>query len=108
MPRSTLFPPRLRKRFHERVLEEILQERVVPQRGRRNPRGVKRNMSNFNLRPRHAELLKRIDIEKAIRGGPSPRTSAEPATLYSGVVSAVPARGRSDAVTRTLPSLPAV
>ena len=67
MPRSTLFPPQLRKRFHERVLEEILQERVVPQRGRRNPRGVKRKMSNFNLRPRHAKPLKRIDIEKAIR-----------------------------------------
>ena len=49
------------------MLEEILQERVVPQRGRRNPRGVKRKMSNFNLRPRHAEPLQRIDIEKAIR-----------------------------------------
>jgi hypothetical protein len=49
------------------VLEEILQERVVPQRGRRNPRGVKRKMSNFNLRPRHAKPLQRIDIEKAIR-----------------------------------------
>jgi len=24
-------------------------------------------MSNFNLRPRHAKPLKRIDIEKAIR-----------------------------------------
>ena len=65
--RSTLFPPQLRKCFHERVLEEILQERVVPQLGRRNPRGVKRKMSNFNLRPRHAPPLKRIDIEKAIR-----------------------------------------
>jgi hypothetical protein len=49
------------------VLEEILQERVVPQRGRRNPRGVKRKMSTFNLRPRHAKPLERIDIEKAIR-----------------------------------------
>lgn len=62
-----LFPPRLRKRFHERVLEEILQERVAPRRGRRNPRGVKRKMSNFNLRPRHAKPLKRIDFGKAIR-----------------------------------------
>ena len=49
------------------MLEEILQERVVPQRGRRNPRGVKRKMSNFNLRPRHAKPLKPFDIEKAIR-----------------------------------------
>jgi hypothetical protein len=49
------------------VLEEILQERLVPNRGRRNPRGVKRKMSNFQLRPRHAEPLKPINIEKAIR-----------------------------------------
>jgi hypothetical protein len=49
------------------VLDEILQERVVSRRGRRNPRGVKRKMSNFNLRPRHTKPLKRIDIEKAIR-----------------------------------------
>ena len=49
------------------MLEEILQERVVANRGRRNPRGVKRKMSNFNLRPRHAKPLQRIDIEKAIR-----------------------------------------
>ena len=49
------------------MLEEILQERVVPRRGRRNPRGVKRKMSNFNLRPRHAKPLKRIDIDKAIK-----------------------------------------
>ena len=49
------------------MLEEILQERLVPRRGRRNPRGVKRKMSNFNLRRRHAKPLKRIDIEKAVR-----------------------------------------
>ena len=49
------------------MLQEILQERVVPNRGRRNPRGVKRKMSNFPLRPRHAKPLKPIDIEKAVR-----------------------------------------
>jgi hypothetical protein len=37
--------------------EEILQERVVSSRGRRNPRGVKRKMSNFPLRPRRARPL---------------------------------------------------
>jgi hypothetical protein len=36
------------------VLDEILQERVVSSRGRRSPRGVKRKMSNFPLRPRGA------------------------------------------------------
>jgi hypothetical protein len=49
------------------VLEEILQERVVSSRGRRNPRGVKRKMSNFPLRPRHTKPLQSINIEKAIR-----------------------------------------
>lgn len=38
--------------FHETVLDEILQERVAPRRNRRNPRGVKRKMSNVPLRPR--------------------------------------------------------
>jgi hypothetical protein len=49
------------------VLQEILQERVACRRGRRNPRGVKRKMSNFPLRPRHAKPLQPIDINKAIK-----------------------------------------
>jgi len=53
--------------FHEQVLAEILQERVNSSRGRRNPRGVKRKMSNFNLRPRHALPLPSVNIKKAIR-----------------------------------------
>ena len=36
-------------------------------RKRRNPRGVKRKMSNFPLRPRHATSLPPVDIDKAIR-----------------------------------------
>jgi hypothetical protein len=53
--------------FHERVLDELLQDRVACRRGRRNPRGVKRKMSNFPLRPRHAIPLGSIDVENAIR-----------------------------------------
>jgi len=53
--------------FHERVLEEILQERVASSRGRRNPRGVKRKMSNFPLRARSTVPLPPINIKKAIR-----------------------------------------
>ena len=53
--------------FHNRVLDELLQDRVVSSRGRRNPRGVKRKMSNFPLRPRHAKPLKSINIETAIQ-----------------------------------------
>ena len=49
------------------MLEEILQERVVATRGRRNPRGVKRKMSKSPLRPRHTKPLKAINIEKVIR-----------------------------------------
>ena len=36
------------------MLAEILEERVVSSRGRQIPRGVKRKMSNFPLRPRNA------------------------------------------------------
>jgi len=49
------------------VLEEILQERVVSSRSQRSPRGVKRKMSSFLLRPRHAQPLPAINIKKAIR-----------------------------------------
>ena len=33
--------------FHDRVVEDILEERVVSSRNRRNPRGVKRRMTSF-------------------------------------------------------------
>jgi len=49
------------------VLDEILQERVVSSRNRRNPRGVKRKMSNFPLRRRTNTPSVKINIEKAIR-----------------------------------------
>ena len=39
--------------FHKTVLDEILEQRVVSSRNRRNLRGVKRKMSNFPLRPTH-------------------------------------------------------
>ena len=53
--------------FHKDALEEILQERVVSSRNRRNPRGVKRKMSNFPLRPRGSKPLPRIDLERVIK-----------------------------------------
>ena len=49
------------------MLTEILQERVVSSRDRRNFRGVKRKMSNFPLRPRHAKPLPRINLREAIK-----------------------------------------
>jgi len=62
-----LFPPRGRRTFHEAVLDEILQERAVSSRGQRRPRGVKRKMSNFPLRPRGASCNVRIKIAECIR-----------------------------------------
>jgi hypothetical protein len=49
------------------VLTEILEERVVSSRGRQVPRGVKRKMSNFPLRPRGAASATRVNFSKAIR-----------------------------------------
>lgn len=62
-----LSPPRRRKAFHEQVLDEILEERVVTNRGRRNPRGVKRKMSNFPLRQNLPALPPIPDISKCIK-----------------------------------------
>jgi hypothetical protein len=62
-----LFPPAQKRAFHKEVLDEILQERVVSSRNRRNFRGVKPKMSNFPLRPRHCKPLLPINIRKAIR-----------------------------------------
>jgi hypothetical protein len=49
------------------VLDELLQDRVVSSRNRRNFRGVKRKMSNFPLRPRTNKSPPRINIKKAIK-----------------------------------------
>jgi hypothetical protein len=49
------------------VLEEILQERVSSSRNRVNPRGVKRKMSNYSLRPRARGQTRRIDYSRRIR-----------------------------------------
>jgi len=48
-------------------LDEILEERVENRRGRRVPRGVKRKMSGYQLRPRAPQPTVRIDFTAAIR-----------------------------------------
>jgi hypothetical protein len=50
-----------------KVLDELLEERVISSRNRRNPRGVKRKMSNFPLRPRHLRPQLPLEIKKAVR-----------------------------------------
>jgi len=52
-----LFPPLARKAFHEALLDEILEERVVSSRGRRNPRVVKRKMSSWPVKSRNQNSL---------------------------------------------------
>ena len=49
------------------MLDEILEERVASSRGRRVPRGVKRKMSGYQLRPRNPQPSVRIDFTAAIR-----------------------------------------
>ena len=44
------------------MLAEILEERVAGNRGRRVPRGVKRKMSGYKLRPRAPQPTARIDF----------------------------------------------
>ena len=48
-------------------MDEILEERVENRRGRRVPRGVKRKMSGYPLRPRAPQPTVRIDFTAAIR-----------------------------------------
>jgi hypothetical protein len=56
-----------RKAFHDQVLDEILDERVPTRRGRRNPRGVKRKMSNWPLRPRNPKPQLPIILKEVIQ-----------------------------------------
>ena len=49
------------------MLAEILEERVASSRGRQVPRGVKRKMSNYQLRPRTPQPTTRIDFTAAVR-----------------------------------------
>ena len=50
------------------MLREILDERVVSSRQRQTPRGVKRKMSNYPLRPRHLSPTHRRVIAVSIVG----------------------------------------
>ena len=49
------------------MLDEILEERAVSGRGRQVPRGAKRKMSSYPLRPRAPQATIRIDFAIAIQ-----------------------------------------
>ena len=66
-PLLALFPPEQRAAFHDAVIAEILQERVVSSRNRYTPRGVKRKMSNFPIRRKTDRALPPINIAEAIQ-----------------------------------------
>jgi hypothetical protein len=53
--------------FHESVLSEILEDRVVSSRGSRNHRGLKRKMSKYPIRPRNIPMQRIINIENHIK-----------------------------------------
>ena len=67
MARFAAVPPRQRKLLHEVILDEILEERVSSSRNRVNPRGVKRKMSSYPLRPRTRRKTRRLDFAARIR-----------------------------------------
>lgn len=52
--------------FHERILDEILEQRVASSRNRHNPRGVKRKMSKYHLRPRKRQRTRRLNVAERI------------------------------------------
>ena len=62
-----LFPPQEKKIFEGVVLQEILEERVSSSRHRINPRGVKRKMSNYKLRPRERRRTTRINFAECVK-----------------------------------------
>ncbi|HEX7440828.1 MAG TPA: hypothetical protein VF319_12120 [Caldimonas sp.] len=49
------------------MLDEILHERIACRRGWRNLRSVKRKMSNWPLRRRHAKPPQPVTINQSIR-----------------------------------------
>jgi hypothetical protein len=48
------------------ILKEILAERAGSSRNRINPRGVKRKMSNYKLRPRQRQGTRHLNIAERI------------------------------------------
>ncbi len=55
-------PPQHRRQFYERLLDELVEERVEARRGRRNIRAVKQKVGKFPVkRQRSAQIQAPID-----------------------------------------------
>ena len=52
--------------MHQALVDEILQERVVSSRGRRNPRAVKRSVGKYPIRMRSPATPGRVDFANHI------------------------------------------
>lgn len=61
LPHLAAIPPQDRPAAHQAILRELRAERVSASRGRVVPRGVKRKMSNFPLRPRRRQRTRRVN-----------------------------------------------
>jgi len=66
MPRYGAIPPLSRRKPSTKRYSKILEERVASSTNRINPRGVKRKMSNYNLRPHQRQRTRRRDVAKLI------------------------------------------
>jgi hypothetical protein len=53
--------------MHQAIVAEILQERVVSSRGRRNPRAVKRSVGKYPIRMRSPATPGRMDFANHIQ-----------------------------------------
>jgi hypothetical protein len=68
-------------KFHEGVLQEILEERVVSSRSRQSPRGVKRKMSNWPLRKRGERTNVPLKVEIIITAHSQTQEVEEPVMM---------------------------
>jgi hypothetical protein len=91
------------------VLDEILEERVASSRGRQVPRGVKRKMSGYQLRPRTPQPTTWIDFAAAIRivNDRVGRQACFQAVLVRSMALSVTTSLRMQAVSASLAGFPA-
>ena len=60
------FPPEGASAWHQTILHELRAKHVRSSRGRVVSRGVKRKMSNYPLRPRKRQRIRRVDYRVRI------------------------------------------
>ena len=66
-PKRQPFPPEQAQQWRLSLLNEIARGRAVQSRNRRNPRGVKRKVSNFKIRKRSDPLNQKMQPRVVIK-----------------------------------------